>query len=270
MRIAFIGGGTMGIASIGGLLRQSLVTAQDIRVCDPVAARCDFLSREYGVTIAPSNIKVIEGAQVVVLAIKPQDLAAVMAELRGHLAPEQVVLSIVAGATTLTLRDGLEHDRIVRAMPNTPAQIGEGVTIWTATNEVTAKERERVAAILGALGREIFVADEKYLDMATALSGSGPAYVLLVIEAFIDAGVHLGLPRDLATRMVVETVLGTARLVQETGQHPAELKNMVTSPGGTTAEGLHQLEAGGLRAVIARAVLAGYEKAKRLGGAGGK
>jgi len=263
MSIAIIGGGVMGSAFVQGILRQGLLSPKEIQVYDPVASRCTFLRQEYGVTIAPSNLKAIEGVEVVVLAIKPQNLAEVMAELRGRLDSEQVVLSIVAGARVETLRSGLGHDKVVRAMPNTPGQIGQGITMWTATDKVT--NGEKVGAILGALGQEIFVDDEKYLDMATAVSGSGPAFVLLVMEAFIDTAVHLGIPRDMATQMVVETFVGTGRLVQQTGRHPVELRNMVTTPGGTAAEGLYQLESGGLRAIIGRAIVAAYEKSKGLG-----
>ncbi|HEX77426.1 MAG TPA: pyrroline-5-carboxylate reductase [Dehalococcoidia bacterium] len=270
MSIAVIGGGVMGTAFVQGILRQGLLSPQDIRVHDLVAERCHRLAQEHGVAVAESNLKASEGAEVVILAIKPQNLAEVMAELRGKLDPEQVALSIVAGARMETLRSGLGHDKVVRAMPNTPGQIGQGITIWTATDRVTDGDKQRVGAILGALGQQLFVDDEKYLDMATAVSGSGPAFILLVMEAMIDTAVHLGVPRDMATRMVVETFLGTACLVQQTGRHPVELRNMVTTPGGTAAEGLYQLESGGLRAIIARAIVAAYERSKGLGRANSK
>lgn len=270
MQIAFIGGGTMGTAGIGGLLRQGIAAPEEISVYDPVAARRDLLSKEYGVTVAQNDLQALEGADIVVLAVKPQDLAEVMAELRSHLTGRQTVLSIVTGANLMTLISGLGCDKIVRAMPNTAAQISESITVWTSTDDVTAPEKENVVAVLRAWGRDLYVSDEKYLDMATALSGSGPAYVLLVIESLIDAGVYIGLPRNMAAQMVVETILGTSRLVQQVDKHPAELRNMVTSPGGTTVEGLQQLEAGGLRAILVRAVVAAYDKAKRLAEASGK
>jgi pyrroline-5-carboxylate reductase len=151
-------------------------------------------------------------------------------------------------------------------MPNTPAQIGEGMTVWTATSDVTTSGRAGARDIFAALGREAYVPEEKYLDMATAVSGSGPAYVFLFIEALIDAGVHIGLPRDLASTMAMQTVLGSTRYALETGRHPAELRNQVTSPGGTTVEALRALEAGGLRAAVLDAVIGAYEKSRALGG----
>jgi pyrroline-5-carboxylate reductase len=149
-------------------------------------------------------------------------------------------------------------------MPNMPAQIGEGMTIWTATAETEQKQKELAQTILGALGKEIYVTDEKYLGMATALSGSGPAYVFLFIEALVDAGVHIGLPRDMAQELVIQTILGSTRTVEKTGKHPADLRNMVTSPGGTTTEALLQLEKGRFRSLLLEAVAAAYKKAQRL------
>jgi len=149
-------------------------------------------------------------------------------------------------------------------MPNMPGQIGEGITIWTATDETTEGQKELAQNVLRALGEELYVKEEKYLDMATALSGSGPAYVFLFIEALIDAGVHIGLPREIAQKLVLQTVLGSTHVVEKTQRHPTELRNMVTSPGGTTAEALFQLEKGGFRSLIIEAVAAAYEKAQRL------
>jgi pyrroline-5-carboxylate reductase len=186
-----------------------------------------------------------------------------MEELRNILA-QQAVLSIVAGAGLASLCQGLGYNCVIRAMPNMPAQIGQGMTVWTATAEVGSKQKEMAQSIVGALGEEIYVADEKYLDMATALSGSGPAYVFLFIEALIDAGVHIGLSRDIAQKLAVQTVLGSTRVVHETNRHPAELRDMVTSPGGTTTEALFQLEKGGLRSLLLEAVVAAYDKAKNL------
>ncbi len=186
-----------------------------------------------------------------------------MGEIKG-LAHEQLVLSIVAGATLSTLCQGLNHSSIIRAMPNMPAQIGEGMTVWTATAETEQQQKELAQAVLGALGAEIYVADEKYLGMATALSGSGPAYVFLFIEVLVDAGVHIGLSRDIAQELVIQTILGSTRTVEKTGKHPADLRNMVTSPGGTTTEALLQLEKGGFRSLLLEAVAAAYKKAERL------
>jgi len=264
MKISFIGGGVMGEAIIKGVLAKGIAKPDDIMVSDAIQARRELLSKQHGVKTVAENSKAAVDSEVVVIAVKPQDLPKVLGELKGLL-PQQLVISIVAGATLDTLRQGLAHDCIVRTMPNMPSQVGEGMTVWTATSEVSEKQKQVASTILSALGEELYVNNEKYIDMATAVSGSGPAYVFLVIEALIDAGVHIGLPRDMAEKMVIQTVLGSARSVKVTGKHPAELKNKVTSPGGTTAEGLLQLEAGGLRSLFSRAVIAAYDKSKNLG-----
>jgi pyrroline-5-carboxylate reductase len=264
MKISFIGGGTMGEAVIKSLLAKGAAKSADVAVSDISKARRDILQKEYRIKAVSDNKEAVKGAEVVVMAVKPQELSKVMGEMKG-ISSEQLVLSIVAGATLESLREGLGHSRLVRAMPNMPAQIGEGITVWTATSEVNQKQKDMAQSILAALGKEIYVSSEKYIDMATALSGSGPAYVFLIIESLVDAGVHIGLPRDMAEKLVVQTVLGSARAVEATGKHPAELRNMVTSPGGTTTEGLLQLETGGLRSLLLKAVIAAYNKAKALG-----
>jgi len=266
MRIAFIGGGTMGEAMIRCLLSKDVAVPADMAISDVRQSRRELLSREYGVSTLADDRKTIEGADLIILAVKPQDLARVMEEMlkSDSLQPTALVLSIVAGASLSTLQHGLKHTCIIRAMPNMPAQIGEGMTVWTATAQVSQGQKEMAQSVLGALGEEIYVNDEKYLDMATALSGSGPAYVFLFIEALIDAGVHIGLPRDMAEKLAIQTIIGSTHAVQKTGKHPAELRNMVTSPGGTTVEALLQLEKGNFRSVLLAAVTAAYNKAKRL------
>ncbi len=264
MKISFIGGGTMGEALIKSLINKGLAAAKDITVSDVSPKRRDILKKNYGVKTTANNLEAIKKAQVIVLAVKPQDLSTVLQELK-KLAPQQLVLSIAAGVTMETIRQGLNHNCLVRAMPNMPAQIGEGVTVWTASTEVNQKQKELAKSILSTCGEEIYVNNEKYIDMATALSGSGPAYIFLIIEALTDAGVHIGLPRDTAEKLVIETTIGSARAVKAMAKHPAELKNMVTSPGGTTTEGILQLETGGLRSLLLRAVIAAYDKAKSLG-----
>jgi pyrroline-5-carboxylate reductase len=263
LRIAFIGGGAMGEAMIKCLLTKKVVMPQDMIVSDISSVRRDLLSREYGVSTLEDNKGATINADLIVLAVKPQNLHEVMKELKG-LAPGQLVLSIVAGATLSNLCEGLNHSCVVRAMPNMPAQIGEGMTVWTATAKTDQRQRKLARTVLEALGKEIYVADEKYLSMATALSGSGPAYVFLFIEALIDAGVHIGLPRDTAQELVLQTILGSTHTVEKTGKHPADLRNTVTSPGGTTTEALHQLEKGRFRSLLLEAVDAAYRKAKRL------
>ena len=224
------------------------------------------MAQKYGVAVTGDNGQAISGKEVVVLAIKPQSMGEVAPGLRGKLAPGQLVISIIAGARVSTLTEALQHAGVVRVMPNTPAQIGEGISVWTTTNTVTEAQKEQTRTLLACLGREVYVTDEKYIDMATAVSASGPAYVFLIIEALIDGAVHVGMSRDMARELVVQTVLGSALFLRASGRHPAELRNMVTSPGGTTAEGLLQLEEGKLRAVLAQAVIAGYHKAQLLGG----
>ena len=255
----------MAEAMVKGVLDRQLVQAREIVASDPDPTRRSLLSENYGVEAIGDNVQALNGSDVAVLAVKPQIILQVLTELRGKVGEAQLVLSIAAGVNIETLRNGLRHDVLIRAMPNTPARIGQGVTMWTATEKVGPEGRERGASILRALGEEIYVDDEKYLDMATALSGGGPAYIFAIMEALIDAGVQMGLSRDVSQKLVIETVRGSATLARETGEHPAVLRNMVTSPGGATAEALLVLEEGRLRGLLMRAVLAAYKKAQSLG-----
>jgi pyrroline-5-carboxylate reductase len=264
MRLAFIGGGIMGEAMISGVLNNGLAKPQEIAACDILAQRRDHLSTTYGIKALDQPAAAVESAEIVVLAVKPQEFATAARAI--SLKPGQTVMSIMAGVPVQTIRAALKHDAIVRAIPNTPAQIGEGMTVWTATDTVADDGREQVRSILGVLGQELYVDDEKYVDMATAVSSSGPAYIFLVMEAMIDGAVHIGLRRDLAQGMVIQTILGSARYAQATGKHPADLRNQVTSPAGTTTEGLLALEKAGLRRAFMDAVRAAYEKTQRLGG----
>ena len=264
--IAFVGGGVMAEAMLAGILEAGIARPEEVAVGEPVEARRRHLTERHGVAATDDNAAAVRDAHLVVLAVKPQDLPAVFRDLGGSLRRGQVVLSIVAGARLETLARGLQHEAVVRVIPNTPAQIGQGMSVWTATPQVSQAAREEVAKVLRTLGEEQYVPEEKFIDMATAVSASGPAYVFLFIEAMTDAGVYLGFPREVARKLVLQTVLGSARLVQETGRHPAELSNMVTSPGGTTAEALRAFEEGGLRATVLRAVDAAYRKSVALGG----
>lgn len=266
-KIAFVGSGAMGEAMIKGIVAQGLVQPVQVVASDPVVARREQMRTQFGVSTTDTNLSAVQDADVVVLSVKPQVLGKVLAELRGKMPPAALVLSIVAGAPVHVLSDGLAHDRIVRTMPNTPAQVGKGVTVWVATPAVTAAQRQQTQAILSALGEQVMVEDEGYLDMATGLSGSGPGYVFLIIEAMIDAGVQIGFSRADAQKMVLQTIEGSVALVRTTGLHPAELKNRVTSPAGTTAAGLYELEQSGLRAAILRAVEAAYHRSQALGAA---
>jgi pyrroline-5-carboxylate reductase len=264
-RLAFIGGGTMAEAMVRGILERKLVTPARVTVSGPRRERRAELTKTYRVRALASNVEAARNADVVVMSVKPQMLPRVMAELRGKLAAEQLVLSIVAGASSDALRAGLDHASIVRAMPNTPAQVAMGVTVWWATPSVSAAERDRARALLAALGEELEVEQEEQVDMATALSGTGPSYIFLLMEALVDAGVHLGFSRRVAEELVLRTVEGSALFARRSGRHLAELRNMVTSPGGTSAAALYQLEKGGLRTVLSKAVYAAYQRTRELG-----
>lgn len=263
-KIAFIGGGAMGEAMVSAILDAKVTTPRSIIISDTSQQRRDVLSTTYKVKTTDDNGVAIFGADAIVLAVKPQNLKSVMSELQGKIRPTQLVLSIVAGARIADISEGLKHGVVVRSMPNMPAQVRRGMTVWTAGPGIGGEQKNLAKAILGALGKELFVAEEKYVDMATAVSGSGPAYVFLIIEALTDAAVHIGFPRNVAEQLVLETISGSTYAVEAMHKHPAELKNMVTSPGGTTAEALLELEKGGLRAMLAKAVISAYEKTAKL------
>jgi pyrroline-5-carboxylate reductase len=265
LSFAFLGAGMMGEAMIAGLLKQRLVAPERIAATARRSERRDELQARHGIRATGDNRAAAEGADVVVFSLKPQTLPKVLPLLSGALRPDALALSIVAGATLSTFEEGLAHGAVVRAIPNTPSQIDEGMTVWTATPAATEAQRRTAAAILAALGREHFVDDEKYLDMATALSGTGPAFCFLFAEALIDAGVHLGFSRRVAEELVLQTLHGSVLFAMQSGRHLAELRNMVTSPGGTSAEALHALERDGLRTVVADGVWAAYRRTRELG-----
>ena len=264
-RIAFIGGGVMAGSMIKALLDKHLVRPSNISVSAPRRERRAELVKTYGVAAHASNADAAKQADVVVLSVKPQVLPTVMKELRSKLRADQLVISIVAGANMRALETGLAHPSIVRAMPNTPAQVGMGVTAWYPSRAVTADQRERTRSIVAAFGEELMVEDESYIDMATALSATGPTYVFLLMEALVDAGVHLGFSRRVAEELVLRTVEGSALFARKSGRHLAELRNMVTSPGGTSAAAIYQLEKGSLRTVLSKAVYAAHQRAVELG-----
>ena len=263
--IAIIGSGVMAEAMIAGLLRGREVTPERIVASHPRAERRAELERGFGVRTTASNREAVRGAGLVVLAIKPQMLSRVGRELAGSLDDGQLVLSIIAGATSTALTNALHHRQVVRSMPNTPARLGRGMTVWYATPEVTKAQRAQAASLLRSLGAELAVDDEKMVAMATAVSGTGPTYVFLVMEALIDAAVHLGFPRHVAHDLVLETLEGSTAFAKQSGDHPAVLRNMVTSPGGTSAAALHELESGRLRTVLSEAVWAAFRRTEELG-----
>jgi pyrroline-5-carboxylate reductase len=223
------------------------------------------LTEHYGVSAVDNHLDAAREAELVVLALKPQDLIHVSNQMNGLLRPEQALLSIIAGVELSTLAEAFDLHSITRVMSNTPAQIGEGMSLWTCSAGVSAQTRENAQRVLATVGRELYVDDEKYLDMATALSGSGPAYVFLLIEALIDAGVYVGMPRAMAREVAVQTVYGSTKLLMESGKHPSEHKDKVVSPGGTTAEALQVLERAGVPGAFVEAVNAAYQKSLRLG-----
>ncbi|HKG18750.1 MAG TPA: pyrroline-5-carboxylate reductase [Candidatus Limnocylindrales bacterium] len=263
--IATVGSGVMAEAMIAGLLRGELVDPSQVVASHPRSDRRDHLAREYGIRVVADNVEAIGGADVVLFAIKPQMLGRVGREIGPSLRRGQLVLSVIAGATTRALSATLGHDQVIRAMPNTPARLGKGMTVWYATPQTTPEQRSQAGALLGALGMQLEVDDEKFVAMATAVSGTGPTYVFLVMEALIDAAVHLGFPRHVAHDLVIETLEGSTLFAKQSGMHPAELRNMVTSPGGTSAAALHELESGRLRTVLSEAVWAAFRRTVELG-----
>lgn len=262
MRVGIIGAGAMAEAMIGGLIARGGV---QIVASHPRPERRELLAERYAIHAVAANADAARGAEIVVLAVKPQMLRRVMDELATELDDEQVVLSIVAGATLGTLSVGLNHAAVVRSMPNTPAQIRRGITVWAASSACSPRQHSLAQAVLSALGDERQVADEEFVAMATALSGTGPTYLFAVMEALIDAGVHMGFPRGLAHDLVVATLVGSSEYAQQSELHPAQLRNAVTSPGGTSAAAIYELEKGRLRTVLSDAVWAAYRRTQELG-----
>ncbi len=263
--IAIIGPGVMAEAMISGMLRKQVTTGDHILASGPELDRNEELRDRYGIRTMNDNPAAVQQAQVVILSVKPQLVQRVMAGLKNKIDPDSLVISIVAGTSIGRICETLNHDKVVRSMPNTPGQIGEGITVWAHSPSVTTDQVEISRRILGALGVEVLVDEENYLDMATALSGTGPAYVYLFMEAMIDAGVHLGFSRKLAEQLVAQTILGSVEYYKLKGVHVARLRNDVTSPGGTTAEALYYLEKAGFRTAMSRAIWAAYERTKELG-----
>lgn len=259
--ILFVGGGKMGEAMITGLLNSKLYEAHEVIVCEKNKLRSVFLEKKFGVKESP--LSRVKDCKITVLAVKPQDLGDVLKNFPQDLNSENLCLSIVAGATIDKIRELTKFSSIVRSMPNIPAILGKSTTAWTCTSETSKHQKDTVSGILSAIGTEHFVEKEDYIDMATALSGSGPAYFYLIVEAMIDAGVAMGIPRSLASKLVIETMSGSSHLISKLGD-PVSLRNDITSPGGTTAAALYVAEKGGLRTVLTDAVFAAYNRSKNL------
>jgi pyrroline-5-carboxylate reductase len=265
LSIGFLGAGKMATALARGFIRAKLTDADQMVASDPVAAARDAFAKETGGKVVETNVAVVQSAKVLFLAVKPDQVAAVLAEARTHFTGEHLLVSIAAGVPIAKLEGGLSPTaRVIRVMPNTPALVGESATGYALGKSATAADGELALKLFSSVG-SAFQVKEYLLDAVTGLSGSGPAYVYQFIEALSDGGVAAGLPRDVATKLAAQTVLGSAKMVLETGQHPGALKDMVTSPGGTTIEGLHELEKGKLRGTVISAVRAATEKSKKLG-----
>ncbi len=268
--LAFIGGGQMAFALAQGFIRGGVLDASRIRVSEPVAAQRERLTEALGVVTAATAAEVISGANVVVLATKPQVMGVVLADVAKSLDPRTLVVSIAAGVSIATMEAALgANARVVRTMPNTPALVGSAATGIARGSHATDGDLEIVTTLFDAVGASVVVG-EALLDAVTGLSGSGPAYVYLFIEALADGGVRSGLPRDAAMRLAAQTVLGSAQMVLETKKHPGELKDMVTSPGGTTIAGVHALEQAGFRGAVINAVKAATDRSAELGAAAKK
>ncbi|MEN8173039.1 MAG: pyrroline-5-carboxylate reductase [Chloroflexota bacterium] len=265
LKFAFIGGGTMARAIIHALVVTGKLAPDQITACDPLASQRDKLVERYGILVNDNNKSAVRDVDIVVLSVKPQVLPIVLKEMHGLISSDTLVFSVVAGMPIATISSGLSHSAVVRTMPNTPAQIGEGMTVWTAAPAVTEEQRQQASTILQLMGKELYVQHENALDMATAVSGTGPTYVFLMMEALIDAAVHLGFSREQGRLLVEQTVLGSVLYAQQSNRHMAELRNMVTSPGGTSAEAVYQMEKGSLRTVFSKAVWAAYQKSRLLG-----
>lgn len=260
----FIGAGKMATALIRGILRTGVAEPPDLTASDPLASARSALAAETGVEVFEANPPVVERSQILVLAVKPQAMHDVLAQLRPLVGPEHLVISIAAGVSIATLLEGLGGNRrIVRVMPNTPALLGEGASAYALGPGIHRRDESITQEFLAAVGRAVRV-PEPLLDAVTGLSGSGPAFVYLMIEALSDGGVRMGLPRDIATMLAAQTVQGAARMVLETGLHPGVLKDQVASPGGTTIAGLHALERSGLRGALMDAVEAATRRSAEL------
>ena len=265
LKIGFLGAGKMATALAKGFVRAEMVFPREIIAADPFDTARKHFTNETGAKTSAANLEIAQAANVLILATKPDQVAAALAEISGAFTKKHLLISIAAGVTLAKLENHLPAGaRVIRVMPNTPALVGAGASAFALGKNATAADGELAKKLLSAVGIALPV-KENLLDAVTGLSGSGPAYVYQFIEALSDGGVAAGLPRDIATKLAAQTVLGGAKMVLETGQHPGALKDQVTSPGGTTIEGLHALEKGKMRATVMSAVRAATEKSKKLG-----
>jgi pyrroline-5-carboxylate reductase len=268
-KIGFIGGGNMAEAIVKGLLSASFISAKNIIVSEPSKSKREALQKDYKVKVTADNLELVKKCDVVVLAVKPQILNSVLHDIRSLVDSDKLIISVAAGVP-ISIIDGIlsgnenKKFNVVRTMPNTPALVQEGVTAIASGKHVSKKAIKIVHRIFEAVGLTVDV-EEGHLDAVTGLSGSGPAYIFMIIEALSDAGVKMGLSREVANTLTLQTILGSAKLAQETGKHPGQLKDMVTSPAGTTIAGLHALEDGGIRTTIMNAVEEATLRSRELG-----
>lgn len=262
-RIGIIGAGKMGTALISGLLRAGMVEKDNLCASDVSTQRCDQVSETYGIKCFSDNKAVVSSSDIVIVAVEPGHVKTILEDIGGELACKLLV-SIVAGVSTAFLKKNLQKTiPIVRAMPNNPCMVGEGMIVLAPSPEASEKDLKAVEAIFSSVGR-VMILDERFFDAVTGLSGSGPAYIYLVIEGLIEGGVRAGLPEDKALTLAAQTVLGAGKMVLETGLHPAKLREMVTTPGGTTVEGLKELERGNVKAALGMAVESAARRSKEL------
>ena len=264
-KIGFIGGGVMAEALISGILNSNSYKPNQIGVSDPLRVRVEELEQKYGIECSIDNQRVIESSDIIIIAVKPQHIENVLEEIKTLGKSTQIVISIVAGATLYLLASKIGHNSVVRVMPNTPAQTSDGMIVWTADKGISQKHHPVISNILQSLGKEIYFEDEKYIDMATAVSASGPAYVAIMIESLIDAGVYIGLPRVISKTLVMETFKGSVNYLDKTNIHPTKLRESVSSPGGGTVEAIKSLEENDIRAAFYKAIKAAYTKYQTLG-----
>jgi pyrroline-5-carboxylate reductase len=268
-KFTFIGCGVMAESIVAGLLFKKLVDSKQVTASHPRKERREILEKTYGIKVFEHNSDAVKSLpdenSIVVLCVKPQRLKGVLHDLKGSVKKSQLVISIIAGAKIETISNELNNDLIVRTMPNTPSQIGQGMTAWTCAEKVTDEQKAQVKLLLSALGKELYVETENQIDMATSLSATGPTYIFMLMEALTDAGVHLGFSREVSKELVQQTMLGSTLFAMESHKHPAELRNMVTSPGGTSAAAIYEMEKGTMRTVLSKAVYAAYKRAVELG-----
>ncbi len=264
-KIGFIGGGKMGEALINGILRAGLSSSDKIMVSDVDKKRLQILEKEAGIKTTQDNKKITSDSDIIILAVKPNMMGSVLDELNSEITSKHLIISIAAGIPLSFIESSLNKGcRAIRVMPNTPCLVGETAAGYALGKKATRNDGKLVGQILDAVGKS-FLLEEKYLDAVTGLSGSGPAFIYVVIEALADGGVKMGLPRDVAITLAAQTAFGAAKMVLESGTHIGQLRDSVASPGGTTIEGLHALEKGGIRNALIDAVETATKKSKSLG-----